>query len=730
MDLDELHRYREFAQKAPARGPEARAAVAALVASREERIADWWALYDLAGARGRWDEALEIGRAAVRRYPGSANAALMVPAALAELKRHEEAQRGFEAVAAAFPDDFDALDRLVSIAWNLGNFLGAIEYVEETLTRGLHNRDHIVQMGTSSATLTGQFDRARRLSEHIVNVDLRRSTLDKIRIAEEEWTTAAAALEAHYGGEISVHSIDRMLEKEQHDLTRHAAVRLLMQTESPSDLEFLIHRTNPLGPSGWFLSQWARHKGRHEFPDHPAFLWGEAGLRLQHGAFEAAGRLLLKLVDSNADPEFLLRWLAFAAAGGGLSHDQLLEAATRVVGPGSREGAYQLVLSFLHRHQSPGALDHMEGTAGEKGAENARLRLPTAPGHQLRRFYIPPRLRKPRVAVCIAGQLRSYRQTWPGSRTALSDCDTTVFVSTWENTGLAFGVHDSADRLLPVSVQQRLPLSMRRRTTFEGCLPRVFSAMTRTSSVSRDELVEFFGTPFVRVHDEALFESRHCEDRPGLRHLDTYNQAKMFFTITDANSMKSAFELENGLIFDAVLRLRPDRELTSLGDGDLERVMGTRSLLSDYLHPGGVGDQFLLSSSEVADIYGDIWPCLDAWGSPDYFPGASGLFAENLVAEHVIAHGVEVGVFSSTHAHWLSAESVPLSALWTAVGEELSGPARPDLETRAILSAFCEAVAERAGSELQTYARPDSADLRRWGLFDRLSDRAKAFIEG
>lgn len=354
MSSSEFQLYREFAQAAPSVGPEARAAAAALVASGAAQVADWSALFAQAAELARWEEALEIARHAARGHPESAAAALLVPTALAELKRLDEAHRAFEAVGAAFPDDFEALDRLTSITWHLGYLPGALAHVEEALARGLRGRDHIVQMGTSSATMMGLFERARQLCGYFADAQLGRNTLEKIRIAEEEWSAAAVQLNDQYGGEISVGSIERMLADERYELTRHAAVRLVKSTDSAPDLEFLIHRMHPLGPPGWFLSQWAGQRGVRDFPDYSGFKWGDAGLLLQRGAFGDAGRLLLTLVDSDVYPDFLLRWMVFAAAGGGLSAEQLLDAASRVAARGSRDGAYRLVLSFLKERRAPG----------------------------------------------------------------------------------------------------------------------------------------------------------------------------------------------------------------------------------------------------------------------------------------------------------------------------------------------------------------------------------------
>lgn len=286
------------------------------------------------------------------------------------------------------------------------------------------------------------------------------------------------------------------------------------------------------------------------------------------------------------------------------------------------------------------------------------------------------------------------------------------------------------NRLLPGQVLQRLPQSLQRRSVLEARLPRVFSAITQPASVTDDELIDVFGTPFVRVREESRFERDHCEGRPGLEHRGKFNQAKMFFTIADANAMKADFEMKHGFIFDAVLRLRPDCELTRLGALDVQRVMEERTILTGYLHQAGLGDQVLLSSSEVADIYGDIWPRLEACGSPAYLPGGSGEFAEELLAEHVIAHGVEVGLFASTWAHWPSAAPPPWRALWTALLDELNAPARHDVETRALLTAFCEAMAEHAEADPGDYARPGSETFQRWELLDGLSDRARRFVEG
>lgn len=710
MTQSELEWLRALAHGPNSKSAEAAAAAMAVAASGLDGVSDWLALFRLLAEAGRWSDALEAAKAAAGRHADSAEAALLLPQALGGLHRTEEEQRGYETVQTAFPENMEVHDRLAHLAWRGGDFACVHAQVKRALELGLRGRDHLVELGTAAAMRIARFDEARTACAYIESADWRRRTLD---VAEREWEAAAWIVARDYHDQVSLETLEQLLSTGQHDLARHAAVRLLQRPNPPKELKFLIHRMHALGPSGWYLSQWAGFKGARDHPEDPDILWSVGADLLARGDFSGAASKLLALTDSKVPSEVLLRLLLLTAAGGGATNEELQAATARIAQRGARNGAFLLVQSFLRRRGRPWEKSgvELENCAG------GLLPLPSTPGHGLRRFYRSPGGRR-RIAVCMAGQLRGFRQTWPGTQDALAGWDTTVFVSTWHEIGAGVGSSDIVFRLLPPTVVQRLPDNLLRRSTFEGCFPNVFNVMMESSSVTREELVQTFDTPFVRLHDEREFERDHCEARPTLQHRGDYNQAKMFFTMSDANATKAAHELEHGFVFDAVLRLRPDRQLSHLAAVDVERAIEHRMVSTDYLYPGGVGDQIMLSSSEIADLYGDVWRQLQVHGHSTYLPGASGLWAE-----HLLAHGVDVGLFGATRAGPPKSAEASLAALWTALLEDLPAVS-VTAEARAIVISFCEAATEDAERGVADHSPLEPAEVERWRLRESLSPRA------
>jgi len=195
------------------------------------------------------------------------------------------------------------------------------------------------------------------------------------------------------------------------------------------------------------------------------------------------------------------------------------------------------------------------------------------------------------------------------------------------------------------------------------------------------------------------------------------------------NAMRSRHELETGAVFDAVVRLRPDRALFALGEFDVRRVIDDRLLLSDYFMSGAVGDQGMLSSAEVADRLADIWPLMAVKGDSRFFAGSTGRFNEFLIAEYLMHEGVRIGRYAATHSFGLTPVELDLGSLWRAILADLTTGSELNGDRRVTAAAFCEEVAERhAGHPGSDLLQPLPRTALEPEFLQGLSERARSFL--
>lgn len=217
----------------------------------------------------------------------------------------------------------------------------------------------------------------------------------------------------------------------------------------------------------------------------------------------------------------------------------------------------------------------------------ARLPLPRA------------KRRRPRVALCISGQLRGFRASWPTWAPLLSGADVTVFVHTWKNVGR--GTPEPFRYVLPFeganfcreyrSIGMELgPDELRRR------YPALYGDFASSSEVTAAEISAFYDTPHVHVDDEA-----------DPRFADFTNPEKMYWKV------ERCFELveRSGETFDAVIRIRPDKPIDAVAFSwsDMMEALHARPLLfcetAFGVHYGALlmGDQFALGLPQTSAIY-------------------------------------------------------------------------------------------------------------------------------
>ncbi|WP_299694824.1 hypothetical protein [uncultured Tateyamaria sp.] len=157
---------------------------------------------------------------------------------------------------------------------------------------------------------------------------------------------------------------------------------------------------------------------------------------------------------------------------------------------------------------------------------------------------------RPRIGVCISGQLRGYTQAWPLIRHhLLRDVEPVIFVDTWRKIGRKAPTPAQAWRMFGGSflkTYQDVGHSMG-FLALQARYPRL-TALDDANCVTAHQLAAFYDCPedHVRIEDDGAGAFAAFS-----------NPQKMYHKIRGAQSMLDA----SGIEVDAVLRIRPDKGL-------------------------------------------------------------------------------------------------------------------------------------------------------------------------
>jgi tetratricopeptide (TPR) repeat protein len=315
----------------------------------------------------------------------------------------------------------------------------------------------------------------------------------------------------------------------------------------------------------------------------------------QPGETERVGALFLawlkadldsQLVEEPANPIRLISCLIFGAIFSEPAHRLVVERIGRLVGSDWQDRGNSCL-------DDP--LDIMRSVAASAPA------LLTGNG-EIRRTAAPRRGRL-RIALCISGQLRGYREASPSwSALGLDDHDVTRFVHTWREVGQNWEriwdclrhdreMHDAISRLGPNWIRKNYP---KLATAIEN-------AMSAGAYVSEQQLRDFYHTDFIRVEDDQF--------APFAGKTNTWKMHyKIYATQTFAKS--------SGKEFDLYIKIRPDQLLRDVGKIDWTEIFQEshekRALYADrpYQFTGEIikaADQFIAGTCEPMDAYASVF---------------------------------------------------------------------------------------------------------------------------
>ena len=195
-----------------------------------------------------------------------------------------------------------------------------------------------------------------------------------------------------------------------------------------------------------------------------------------------------------------------------------------------------------------------------------------------------------RVALCLSGQMRTFRECYKNLRKyLLLPLKPDVFIHTWKYAG----VTTKASRDI------------------------------RGEEVTLSILNELY-KPKIVVIDE--FKNEYSEELKGIKipiilatkGIGVYEgQLPMFYKMYECNKLKSQYEEENGFKYDMVIRLRPDLKICKMLPKKIFKqlnIIWTEGI-SDKRYR--CCDRFAISNSANIDYYTSVWEHLkEYWENP------------------------------------------------------------------------------------------------------------------
>lgn len=291
-------------------------------------------------------------------------------------------------------------------------------------------------------------------------------------------------------------------------------------------------------------------------------------------------------------------------------------------------------------------------------------------------------LPRPRVALCVSGQLRGYRRAFPTWKKALLPfADFDIFVHSWSNVG----------RASPAPFRAYLPLEgeafcaeWRRIGTLEGLeslqqrYPSLFLALSEDTTVSTQDIKEFFGAR------EAVIEDDQSD-----AFTDFSNQDKMHYKIHEAHQLAMHTD-EN---YDLVMRLRPDLGLGIAGFSwkALSDICVSRPVLyagdAYGFHYGKlmIDDQIALGGVEAMSVYASTYERYPSLAKMELAGAPQELTGHVSLAQTCWLSGVDVEVLPFKRQGLMEMDSLSSQTIISALETDSAG--RNDDVDRAFLKA-------------------------------------------
>jgi len=364
---------------------------------------------------------------------------------------------------------------------------------------------------------------------------------------------------------------------------------------------------------------------------------------------------------------------------------ELLESA----GQAHEENVAQrdLVQTLKRLVQSSQAEGHAPDSSAHLHANGRRLR---AVLHQYALRPIGLAGRRPRVAICVSGQLRGYLPALASWRKhLLPGLEADFYVHTWRQAGRSGA--EPFRRNLPFEGveferhyrEQCMKLGYQ---AFVQKYPTLFKALSDSSEVTADHLRGVYGSDHVVVDDDTSSQFDGWS-----------NSRKMHYKISQVQALVD----ESGRDYEMVLRIRPDKAMRLLTGTwpDIERALRSGTdLLADFamgVHYGNlmVGDQFAVGRSDAMRIYGATYADAFALETQGLTSINTFLRGHVSLARQCWLNGLHVGKFPALFGGLVGLDPLSSSEIQANLSKDAEGRSEPI--DRILLAAVAKDLASR-----------------------------------
>jgi tetratricopeptide (TPR) repeat protein len=309
---------------------------------------------------------------------------------------------------------------------------------------------------------------------------------------------------------------------------------------------------------------------------------------------------------------------------------------------------------------------------------------------------------RPRIALCISGQLRGYKSCFGSLQSLIIDrYETQLYVRTWARVGNAVGTHGARlQRMLPPELAAEIP-SQWTDEDFFARFPSSRGVLLADATVSHDELAAFMHPANCVIENETAFEAAaaHLPRADNLM-----NAYKMYYQMAGCLTMAGLADPARWDAYDLVIWIRPDIRLPRLRiESLLQECIDLDFVLTSFLPPLNVGDFTLIGSPANMSTLATLWDEILRGGERDPRFAQQGLGPPYL-CNHLFRTGRRV-----KHTDmFVAADAGPHGArpdamrLLDAMTRDLRGkPRRLPLEQRALerLAELCRSESNSAAHE-------------------------------
>ena len=207
-----------------------------------------------------------------------------------------------------------------------------------------------------------------------------------------------------------------------------------------------------------------------------------------------------------------------------------------------------------------------------------------------------------RIAVCVSGQLRGYKNAFPSwEALGLDEHETDYYVHTWKEIGRKYPIASHASRCFTGQFLKAYQDTLLRHRTdeLESLFPSLYNCFLKEGIVTKADLDAVYSPKQVVIEDDQSGDFKSFS-----------NPKKMYYKI------QRCWELveQSGREYDLIVRIRPDKWIEDAGQkidwhAAYEKCKAEPIIHVDgifHLHVGAgliLGDQFAFGTPEVMREY-------------------------------------------------------------------------------------------------------------------------------